>query len=208
MFQTTLLALLSIGELWSQYSRVPNGPCGAVLCASLRFHVVDAFGKPVDCRVEQFEGIFKGMKTVSPDGLFFPTLPIGAYRYKLSPVNPMSPYRPIEGSVLVEEGDQWITIVARGRHVGDHSYWGGAGRVLPVPESSKVNWARVEEVFASNVVEEVPIKADGTFVLRTLPHEGKYMITILSGPDVYATRQLTIDRDTRWPVEIRANMRR
>ena len=203
----SLVTLVIGASLWSQHQPVPVGPCGKPLCASLRFNVVDGFGRPLEYRVAEFAGRFRGMETVPHQKLLVPLLPIGGYRYKLVPINAGSPFQSAEGNVLVQEGDQWLTILAREKYVdGERPNLSGSGRVVPPPDPSKTNWVRVEEVFANNVVEEVPLRPDGSFALRTIPHRGKYLITIISGTDIYATRQITVERGGKWRVEIHPNM--
>jgi len=126
------------------------------------------------------------------------------------PVDPASPFQRAEGEVATpEEGNKWVTVLARDKSPGDHDWFRGPGRVVLPPGPSKTNWVRIEEVFKNNVVDEEPLQTDGTFAIRTIPLRGKYLVKVISGGDVYPVRQITIGwSDKLWPIEIHANMQR
>jgi hypothetical protein len=181
-------------------SQMFSGPVDRDGIGYLQIHVVDPFGRPLRYHVKSF--VTRGPPTGPEPGISrHEDRPALQWRIRLGMA-----YGATKGFVIVFERNRWLTVVAYPELVGDEIRGprNAGGQLRPVPDPDRKNWIRLTGAFDGQLREETAIQADGSFKFSHY-QQGRFVLTAFSGAEIVALTELTIDKNTKYPITIQSH---
>jgi len=170
--------------------------------ATVKFHVIDQYGRTVECQVSTFSNDKRDMASHFV-GLRATKIPYGSYRYVIHRPGPGVTGEDLYGRVPVGWPEQLFVITVRRTLLPgltiDRALPAGfvlRGRLNPVPVPNKspgLLWVRLSPTHGERQLD-VPVDSSGEFRIYDAL-DGQYVLSVIRGEEVLHIQQVSFEED-------------